>query len=68
LAAWTEFHRQIDQLPDEGRETFDLLWYQGLSRAEAAALLKVSERTLKRRWQSARLKLHQAMGGELPEL
>jgi RNA polymerase sigma-70 factor (ECF subfamily) len=68
LAAWTEFHRQVGRLPEEERETFDLLWYQGLSQAEAAALLKVSERTLKRRWQSARLKLHEALDGELPEL
>jgi RNA polymerase sigma-70 factor (ECF subfamily) len=68
LAAWTEFHRQIERLPDEERETFDLLWYQGLSQAEAAALLNVSERTVKRRWQSARLRLHEALHGELPEL
>src|SRR5262249_12907956 len=68
LAAWTEFHRQIERLPDEEREIFDLLWYQGLSQAEAASLLNVSERTVKRRWQSARLKLHEALHGELPEL
>ena len=68
LAAWTEFHQQIDRLPDEERETFDLLWYQGLSQAEAAALLGVAVRTVKRRWQSARLKLHEALHGELPEL
>jgi len=68
LAAWTEFHQQIERLPDEEREIFDLLWYQGLSQAEAASLLNVSERTIKRRWQSARLKLHEALHGELPEL
>jgi RNA polymerase sigma-70 factor (ECF subfamily) len=68
LAAWTEFHRQIERLPEEERETFDLLWYQGLSQVEAAALLNVSDRTIKRRWQSARLKLHEALHGELPEL
>jgi RNA polymerase sigma factor (sigma-70 family) len=68
LAAWTEFHRQIERLPDEEREIFDLLWYQGLSQAEAASLLNVSERTVKRRWQSARLRLHEALHGELPEL
>ena len=66
LAAWGEFHRQIGCLPDEEREVFDLIWYQGLSQAEAAALLNVSERTIKRRWQSARLKLHDAMKGEVP--
>lgn len=68
LAAWTEFHRQIDQLPAEEREVFDLLWYQGLPQAEAASLLNVSERTIKRRWQSARLRLHEALRGEMPEL
>jgi RNA polymerase sigma factor (sigma-70 family) len=67
LAAWTEFHEQIGSLPDEEREVFDLLWYQGLSQAEAAELLGVSERTVKRRWQAARLKLHEALQGEVPE-
>jgi RNA polymerase sigma factor (sigma-70 family) len=68
LETWAEFHRQIGQLPEEDRETFDLLWYQGLSQAEAASLLNVSERTIKRRWQSARLRLHEALHGEMPEL
>jgi RNA polymerase sigma-70 factor (ECF subfamily) len=66
VAAWSEFHRQVEALPDEEREVFDLLWYQELSQVEVAELLKVSERTIKRRWQSARLKLHDALGGELP--
>jgi RNA polymerase sigma-70 factor (ECF subfamily) len=66
LAAWTEFHSHVDKLPDEEREVFDLLWYQELSQAEAASLLGVSERTVKRRWRSARLKLHEALKGELP--
>jgi RNA polymerase sigma-70 factor (ECF subfamily) len=68
LAVWEEFHRQADALPDEEREIFDLLWYQGLPQAEAAAVLGVSERTVKRRWQAARLKLHGALKGELPPL
>jgi RNA polymerase sigma-70 factor (ECF subfamily) len=67
LAAWTEFHSQVDRLPEEERTVFDLLWYQELSQAEAAVLLQVSARTVKRRWQSARLKLHQALEGRLPE-
>jgi RNA polymerase sigma-70 factor (ECF subfamily) len=68
LAAWTEFHRQVDQLPDEEHEIFDLLWYQGLTQAEAGALLNISERTVKRRWQSARLLLHDRLKGQLPDL
>ena len=67
LAAWAEFHAQAGALPEEEREVFDLLWYQGLSQAEAAALLGVSERTIKRRWQAARLWLHQALEGILPD-
>src|SRR5262245_171459 len=67
LAAWSEFHEQIGALPDEEREVFDLLWYQGLSQAEAAGLLNTSERTVKRRWQSARLRLYEALKGEVPE-
>ena len=67
LAAWGEFHERIAALPDEEREVFDLIWYQGLSQAEAAELLNVSERTIKRRWQAARLKLHEALEGEVPE-
>jgi RNA polymerase sigma-70 factor (ECF subfamily) len=67
MAAWSEFHRQVERLPAEEREVFDLLWYQGLYQAEAAALLNVSERTVKRRWQSARLRLHEALRGDLPD-
>jgi RNA polymerase sigma-70 factor (ECF subfamily) len=68
LAAWTEFHTQVEQLPQEERELFDLLWYQGLSQAEAGAFLQISERTVKRRWASARLRLHQALKGEMPDV
>lgn len=66
LAAWSEFHEQVGKLPDEEREVFDLIWYQELTQAEAAAVLGVSERTVKRRWQSARLRLHERLGGLLP--
>jgi RNA polymerase sigma-70 factor (ECF subfamily) len=66
VAAWGEFHEQIAALPDEEREVFDLLWYQGLSQAEAAETLGVSERTVKRRWLAARLRLRDALQGEVP--
>jgi RNA polymerase sigma-70 factor (ECF subfamily) len=67
LAVWTEFHRQVADLADVDREVFDLLWYQGLTQAEAAAVLGVSERTVSRRWISARLRLNDLLGGHLPE-
>jgi RNA polymerase sigma-70 factor (ECF subfamily) len=66
LGVWSEFHEQVERLDDEERTVFDLLWYQGLSQAEAAEVLGVTERTIKHRWQSARLKLHDAMQGEVP--
>ncbi len=66
LAEWTDFHAQVEALSDEDRVVVDLLFYQGMSQSEAAVVLDVSERTVKRRWQSARLALHQALGGRLP--
>ncbi len=66
LAIWSEFHERVDTLPEEEREVFDLLWYQGLTQADAAALLGISEATLRRRWLAARERLHRALKGELP--
>ena len=66
LAIWTEFHERVDTLPEQEREVFDLLWYQGLTQDEAAALLGISEATLKRRWLAARQRLHQMLKGGLP--
>ena len=66
LASWTEFHGKIESLPDVDREIFDLLWYQGLTQAEASVVLGVAERTVNRRWIAARLNLSDAFGGQLP--
>jgi RNA polymerase sigma-70 factor (ECF subfamily) len=66
LAVWSDFHRQVDALPAEERDVFDLVWYQGLTQVRAAVLLGISEPTLKRRWWSARRRLHQALKGQLP--
>ncbi len=68
LAVWRELHTQAEKLPEEEKAVFDLLWYQGLSQAEAAEVLGVHERTVKRRWQSARVLLHDALQGEPPPL
>jgi len=68
LAIWGEFHRHVEALPSEEREVFDLIWYQGLSQAEAMSVLNMSERTLQRLWRSARLKMYDACQGEVPGL
>lgn len=57
---WTFFHEQVQKLPAEELEVFDLLFYQNLTQEEAALVLGTSVRTLKRRWQNAKLKLNEA--------
>jgi DNA-directed RNA polymerase specialized sigma24 family protein len=66
LVAWTDFHRRIELLGDDDREAFDLLWYQGLTQSETADLLGASRRTMIGRWQGARLRLFDALAGQLP--
>jgi RNA polymerase sigma factor (sigma-70 family) len=60
---WTEFHEVVARLPDDLRAVFDLLWYQELPQAEAAALLGISVPTVKLRWMKARLQVQQSLGG-----
>jgi RNA polymerase sigma-70 factor (ECF subfamily) len=64
LAQWRELHQQIEALPEEEREVVGLLFYQGLSQAEAAELLNVSVRTVQRRWHVSLCKLHRLWHGD----
>jgi RNA polymerase sigma-70 factor (ECF subfamily) len=66
LADWAAFHEQASALPAEEQEVFDLIWYQGLTHADAAQVLAVSTKTVQRRWHAACRRLHEALGGELP--
>jgi RNA polymerase sigma factor (sigma-70 family) len=68
LAEWMDFHEAINKLPEQEREVFDLVWYHGMSQQEAATVLKVDERTVRRRWREARLQLHDLLKGEMPEM
>ncbi len=68
LALWTEFHAQVERLPADERAVFDLLWYYGLTRPEAAAALGISEATVKRRWLAARLRLRELLSFDLDGL
>lgn len=58
LAEWTAFHERAHMLQDQEREVFDLLYYEGISQDEAAAILGCSIRTIRRRWNEAKLRLH----------
>ena len=64
LAEWTEFHERVKSLPAEQQDVFDLLWYQGLTRVEAAAALNVSVPTIRRHWTAARLALQNALSNK----
>lgn len=66
LADWSEFHRQIAELPAKEREVVELLWYHELTQEDAARVMDVDVRSIKRHWQSARLALHARLGGESP--
>lgn len=63
LSLWTELHERAAALPDEERDVFDLVWYEGLTQSEAASVLGISERTVKRRWLAARLALGRLLDG-----
>jgi RNA polymerase sigma factor (sigma-70 family) len=68
LADWCELHEKIDELPEDEREVVGLLFYHGLTQAEAAALLNVTVRTVQRRWHEALVRLHETLKGQWPEL
>lgn len=61
LAEWLEVHEAIAALPEEDRQTFDLLWYNELSAEAAAALLGISPRQVHRRWRAALIRLARAV-------
>ncbi len=68
LEEWAAFHEAVERLPQDEREVFDLLWYQGLTHAQAAEALGVATKTIQRRWVSARLLIADALRGEPPPL
>lgn len=61
LEGWSAFHAEVEALPDEEREVVGLLFYEQLTQQEAASLLGVSLRTVKRRWLSARCLLREKL-------
>ena len=67
LDLWSAFHEQVDRLPAEEREVVGLTFYHGWTQAQIAELFQVDERTIRRRWRSASLKLTEALGGRLPQ-
>lgn len=67
LEEWSRFHELAEGLPDEEKEAFSLVWYGGITQREAAEILGISERTMIRRMNRARLSLYEAMRGDQPD-
>ena len=42
-AQWQEFHELVAKLPEEERQVFDLIFYQGMSQEDAGKVLGISE-------------------------
>ncbi|HLJ94536.1 MAG TPA: sigma-70 family RNA polymerase sigma factor [Gemmataceae bacterium] len=59
-------YQQIEELPEKEREVVDLLYFHGLSQPEAAAILGVTERTVRRYWTVAKVKLFEGLKDFLP--
>jgi RNA polymerase sigma-70 factor (ECF subfamily) len=68
LAEWREFHEQVETLPDEERDVFNLVWYEEMTQEQAAEVLGTTVRTVRRWWRNARYRLQKArLGDPLPE-
>ncbi len=66
LAAWGDFHRLVEALPVEERLPFDLIWYHGMTQAEAAEILGICSKTVRARYREACLRLGRALGWDVP--
>lgn len=58
---WDRFHDLVESLPDAERAVVDCLFVSELTQEETAQVLGLSLRTVKRRWQSARIHLQAAI-------
>ena len=65
---WDRFHDLVEAFPADERAVVDCLFISDLTQEETAQVLGVSLRTVKRRWQSARIRLQAAIeGGTCPD-
>lgn len=61
---WVRFHELTETLPEEELQVVDFLFIHEMTQEEAAAVLGVSLRTVKRRWLSARTRLGEVLRQE----
>jgi RNA polymerase sigma-70 factor (ECF subfamily) len=58
LERWTRFHEEVERLPVHEREVVGLIFYHGWTRAQVAELFGTHERTVRRWWKDALVRLH----------
>jgi RNA polymerase sigma factor (sigma-70 family) len=56
------FHEYVEALPPDEQVLFDVFYYQGKSKAEAAALLGLPLSTVNKHWVKARLRMRERLG------
>jgi len=61
LERWCTFHEKVEGLPTMEREVMGLLFYHGWKQAQVAELFGVTERTVRRWWESAIRRLNQGL-------
>lgn len=66
LDRWSAFHAAVEKLPELDRQVFEMTYYLGLTQVEIGRRLVIDERTVRRRWQAASLRLNELLGDELP--
>jgi RNA polymerase sigma factor (TIGR02999 family) len=66
LSAMSDALDELAKIEPELAELVDLRFFCGFSFAELAVLKKQSERTIKRKWEKARIYLHQSIRSDLP--
>ena len=68
LAEWGEFQETLRSLSDRSQQVLDLLFICDLTQNDAAQVMGISVRHVKRLFRDAKLELAQKMGGNLPDL
>jgi RNA polymerase sigma factor (sigma-70 family) len=63
LAIWSEFHREVESLPDNQRLVFDLHYLAEFSQSEIARLLDLHPKQVSRLWLAATGSLAQWLDG-----
>ena len=66
LSAISDALDELVKVEPDLAELVDLKFFCGFSFAEIAALQKQSERTMQRKWEKARIYLHQSIRADLP--